>query len=131
MTPQPWGKGTQPVPYYRCSIHGTNFPGALIGVEGPVHFRATRWVQALHRRHARQRALAKLRRDPALVPPPTRRRHWFARPERADFTAAAVRIHDVRRIDRMPLRRTEALIFYRRDRNGESAFSPARHDRTR
>jgi hypothetical protein len=58
------------VPWFRCFIHGENFPGALIGGADPVGFYTTRFVEADDPEAAELAGLAMLRADPHLAPPP-------------------------------------------------------------
>ena len=56
--------------WFRCFVHGENFPGQLIGEAGPVGFYVTRFVEAADAGDAEAAALRALRAEPRLAPPP-------------------------------------------------------------
>lgn len=55
--------------WFRCLIHGQNFPGALIDRPGSVGFLTTRYVQADAPEGAEMLALAELKNDRSLELP--------------------------------------------------------------
>lgn len=105
------------MPYYRCLVNGTGFPGAMIGREGTTGFYTTRWIQAANPRHARAKTMLSLRREPLLQPPAPPRKRWFQRkaPRGPDFSQAAITFVKVERMAQLPSSRERAkhLIWYR------------------
>lgn len=95
------------MPYYRCLVNGSGFPGEMVETEGKVGFYASRALQALNERQAKARMMKRLRREPELQPPPRPRKRWFQRkpPKGPDMSGASIRFVRVERIDRLPLAR--------------------------
>lgn len=54
------------MPWFKCSIEGENFPGALIRSKGLVGFYTTRWVEASSPDEAESAALNLLRSEPSF-----------------------------------------------------------------
>lgn len=52
--------------WFRCLIHGKNFPGKLIGRDHPIGFYTTRYVKAESQESAELLALEELRKDSQL-----------------------------------------------------------------
>ncbi len=57
------------MPWYKCSICGENFPGALVGESRPVGFYVTRFVEASSHEEAEMQALARLKNEQRLSLP--------------------------------------------------------------
>lgn len=102
------------MPYYRCLVNGTGFPGAMIGRDGTAGFYTTRWLQALNAGQAKRRVLAGLRREPGFQPPPRPRKRWYQRkaPPGPDMSHAAVQFVRIERVDRLPRLRREGTLWY-------------------
>jgi hypothetical protein len=58
------------MPWFKCFIHGVNFPGELAGESGLVGFYVARFVEAADEQEAESRVLEGLRAEPKLAPPP-------------------------------------------------------------
>jgi len=54
---------------FRCSVHGENFPGAILALPNPIGFYATRYVAAENAEAAEMLTLTILKADPSLQPP--------------------------------------------------------------
>lgn len=54
------------MPWFKCLIHGENFPGILIGEVREVGFYTTRFVEAPNPEQAEILALARIRDEPKL-----------------------------------------------------------------
>ena len=59
---------------YRCLMLGENFPGAILGYEGPIGFFTTRFVRAENAEEAEAEALRLLRDDQRLDVETSKRR---------------------------------------------------------
>lgn len=57
------------MPWFKCFIHGENFPGGLINETAEVGFYTTRFVEAGDRGEAEKVALSSLRKEPKLQLP--------------------------------------------------------------
>ncbi len=58
------------MPWYKCTICGDNFSGALVGEPRPVGFYVTRFVEAISHEEAEMQALARLKNEQRLSLPP-------------------------------------------------------------
>ena len=54
------------MPWYACLVNGVNFPGSLLGRDGPIGFCTTRYVQADTAQAAEIAALELLRASEGL-----------------------------------------------------------------
>ena len=55
---------------FRCSVHGENFPGAILSVSCSIGFYTTRYIAAENAEAAEMAVLEILKKDPALQLPP-------------------------------------------------------------
>jgi len=57
------------MPWYKCFVHGKDFPGELISQKSAAGFYTTRFAQAGSPEEAELKVLAELKRDPRLKLP--------------------------------------------------------------